>query len=304
MGACRKYAVSTVCGMDSCSAGAERVGGALRRRRDVRARDAALVQPVRVRDDELQDQLRDRRGLRDRLQLRRQRVRAAGERHAVHLARGCASRATASRGSAATTAAPPPARRATSPGPSGPARRFPPGWRRRPPRSAPTWGRPTRVAPTVGATAPARAATTRPTPPAAPRAAPDRRCRRRGPVTAPVSAGPRRPARARPTPAARGRAGRPARRRPSARRGNTCVNSSCGKIPDRRCLPERDEFRLRLRVLRQQRLLQQRLHRHVHVVLADGQRRDVLTDRPGRATAGGRAVPGGRGVDVRQRRDL
>ena len=39
-----------------------RAGGrALRRRRDVRARDAALVQPVRVqRDDELQDQLRDR----------------------------------------------------------------------------------------------------------------------------------------------------------------------------------------------------------------------------------------------------
>ena len=59
-------------------------GGPLRRRGNVRGGDAAVVQPLRLRHDELQDQLRDERGLRDGVQLHRQRVHAAAERFDVY----------------------------------------------------------------------------------------------------------------------------------------------------------------------------------------------------------------------------
>ena len=59
-------------------------GRALRCHEHVRARDAPIVQPVRVRHDELQDQLREQRRLRRGVHVRRQRLHAAVERHAVH----------------------------------------------------------------------------------------------------------------------------------------------------------------------------------------------------------------------------
>ena len=124
---------------------------------------------------------------------------------------------------------------------------------------------------------------------AAPRAAPDRRCRRRGHATAP---GVCRAATTSPcTPYTCGTAapaGRPAPPRPECTTGNTCVNRAAARFPIGGACPSGVNSRLRVRVLRQQRLLQQRLHGHVHVVLADGQRRDVFADRARRAAAGGR----------------
>ena len=254
-------------------------GGALRRRRDVRARDAALVQPVRVRDDELQDQLRDRRRLRDRLQLRRQRLRAAGERHAVHLggdvqvgllrAGGLLQRRLRrhlqgvqphrvrrdlladSRRDGAD------ARHAVHRhGGDQPVRHRRSVQRRR------------RVPQLRGQHHLRRRELHR-----------ARRCRRRGPATAPASCRAATTSPCTPYTCGTGACRTTCTATTQCTTGNTCVNSSCGKIPIGGACPSGVNCRLRLRVLRQQRLLQQRLHGHVHVVLADGQRRDVLTDR-------------------------
>ena len=307
MGACRKYAVSTVCGTDSCSMGAERVAGRCDAAGTCAPGHAALVQPVRVRDDELPDQLRDHRRLRDRVQLRRQRLRAEGERHGLHRRRASASRATASRASAATPAAPPPARRCNLTG----HRRDLLADRRRDGAhaghaSARTWGRHVvrhrrqvqrrRRLPQLR-----RQHRT-----VAPRAARARRCRRREPATAPgvcraattSSCTPYHLRHRRLQDDLHDRGGR---LHVAATPASTM---SCGKIPIGGSCPSGVNSDCASNFCVNNVCCNIGLHGHLHVVLADGQRRDVLADRAGRSAAGRVAVPGGRGVDVRQRRHL
>ena len=110
-----------------------------------------------------------------------------------------------------------------------------------------------------------------------------RRCRRRARATGWGCAGPRRPARARRISAAPALARCPARpRQRTARHGQHVREHELRQDPDRRLVPVGRERRLRVELLRQQRLLQQRLHRDLHVMLDRGQRRDLLADR-GRA---------------------
>ena len=107
IGACRKYAVNTVCGMDSCSAGAERAAGRCDAAGTAR-RDAAFVQPVVAATTNCKTSCTTRRGLRGRdtaasaASARRSRTARPARPERIS-----ASPATASRASAATPGAPP-----------------------------------------------------------------------------------------------------------------------------------------------------------------------------------------------------
>ena len=141
LGACRKYAVNTVCGMDSCSTGAERVAG--------RCDAAGTCAPGMLRScspyvcgaTQLFDQVHDHRRLRDRLQLRRQRLRAEGATARPARPRSECKSGYCEQGVCCNDACSATCKSCNIAGlgrdllaesPTGP--------RRRPPRSAPTWG--------------------------------------------------------------------------------------------------------------------------------------------------------------------
>ena len=233
-GACRKYAVTTMCGTDSCSAGAERVG----RRCDATgtcapghacdraartcaarrtARPAARAAPTASTG----------------FSLHRQRLHAEVERHDLHRRAASARPATASRASAATPAARPPAvsvqpdghRRdvhADAGGRGAHARHAVHGHGRHVLRHRRQVQRRGRVPQLRRGHGVRRRELHR-----------DRRCRRRARATGRGCAGPRPPARAPRISAATDRLQDVVHDHapPTARRGNTCVTMSCGKIP-------------------------------------------------------------------------